>query len=525
MTTKPKARKYRIRRGNTAGTEQQPTESAVNTTAPGTPAPARDGQVSSASEVSVEEQLADIRREGLTGRQLRMARRVAQRNGLAATSDYDAIRLLREKGIDPFKRSNMLELVVAGEDNALTQNLPQTVDKTATPQVPSTEVRAENNRLQEIQRIQLDIAKRRRRKLVLLLARLAFFVFLPTALAGYYYYNIASPLYATVSKFQIQKADNTGTGAGSLLGGSSLANITESISVQAFLQNRSALVRLDQEAGFIEHFSGDNIDPLQQLEQDSSLEDAYSLYSKYVLISFDPTEGIIGMEVSAATPEASEEFSRVLISLAEEHVDSMSQRVRTDQMSGARESAEEAEQKLEDAQRHVVALQEQYNVISSDTTVGLITGQISALQSRLTEERLSLAELEANTNPNQARINPMRGRISNLETMIAEEQSKLTETYREGRSLAGITGELEIARSQVEIRMALVGQAAQSLDIARTEAERQALYLVESVSPVPPDEPTYPRSFENTILAFLIFSGIYLMLSLTLSILREQVSS
>ena len=34
-----------------------------------------------------------------------------------------------------------------------------------------------------------------------------------------------------------------------------------------------------------------------------------------------------------------------------------------------------------------------------------------------------------------------------------------------------------------------------------------------------------PPTFENTIVAFLIFAGIYLMVSLTASILREQVSS
>ena len=40
-------------------------------------------------------ELDAIRREGLTGRQLRMARRVAQKHGLAPTSDFDAVRLLR----------------------------------------------------------------------------------------------------------------------------------------------------------------------------------------------------------------------------------------------------------------------------------------------------------------------------------------------------------------------------------------------------------------------------------------------
>lgn len=42
---------------------------------------------------------------------------------------------------------------------------------------------------------------------------------------------------------------------------------------------------------------------------------------------------------------------------------------------------------------------------------------------------------------------------------------------------------------------------------------------------VEPDEATYPRALENTILAFLVFAGIYLMISLTASILREQVTT
>lgn len=65
----------------------------------------------------------------------------------------------------------------------------------------------------------------------------------------------------------------------------------------------------------------------------------------------------------------------------------------------------------------------------------------------------------------------------------------------------------------------------QQLEAARIEANKQVRYLSLGVSPVAPDEATYPRAFENTVLAFLIFSAIYLMFSLTASILREQVSA
>ena len=45
------------------------------------------------------------------------------------------------------------------------------------------------------------------------------------------------------------------------------------------------------------------------------------------------------------------------------------------------------------------------------------------------------------------------------------------------------------------------------------------------VAPVAAQDPSYPRAFENTLLTFLVFSGIYLLISLTASILREQVAN
>ena len=72
----------------------------------------------------------------------------------------------------------------------------------------------------------------------------------------------------------------------------------------------------------------------------------------------------------------------------------------------------------------------------------------------------------------------------------------------------------------------MVLQAAlESKRLSEIEANKQVRYLTVSVRPVASQDPSYPRAFENTILAFLIFAGIYLMISLTASILKEQVSS
>ena len=484
-------------------------------------------------------ELDQIRREGLTGRQLRMARRMAQKHGLPATSDFDAVRLLRAKGIDPFQKSTIMELVTAEDpDGAATVSrnlmvtpnaaggvqLPQTIKPI---KVPSTDLRPDATPLSDIQKIQRDIARRRRRRSALLAARLFFFVLLPTFIAGWYYYLIATPLYATKAEFVIQQAapaSPTG-GLGGLLSGTQFATSQDSIAVQGYLQSRDAMLRLDQDLGFKTHFSDTKIDPIQRLQPDATTEAAYKLYKRNVHISYDPTEGIIKMEVIAADPQLSADFSNALISYAEEQVDHLTQRLREDQMQGARESFEQAEAAMLTAQRRVVELQEQFKVLSSEVEVTLITSQIGQLETQLSQDRLSLAQMEANPRPNQARMEPVKRRIATLEAEIAALRSRLTEGQDGGRSLAQVQSELLVAQADVQTRQLLLSQSLQAMETARTEANRQVRYLSLSVSPVPPDEATYPRAFENTMVALLVFAGIYLMISMTAAILREQVSA
>jgi capsular polysaccharide transport system permease protein len=104
----------------------------------------------------------------------------------------------------------------------------------------------------------------------------------------------------------------------------------------------------------------------------------------------------------------------------------------------------------------------------------------------------------------------------------------MTATTSDGGSIAVNNTRLRLAEENYNFQLVLVQQAlaaTEAAQAAQAEANRQVRYLSLGVEPVAPDEATYPRAFENTILAFLIFAGIYLMISLTSSILREQVTA
>jgi capsular polysaccharide transport system permease protein len=497
------------------------------------PPRAADSAPAAPQQASPEQEIAAIRAEGLTGRQLRMARRTAQKHGLNPSSDFDAVRLLRARGVDPFAQSSMLELVVddaqGGEGGQRSANLPATTRPVQPPAQPAPPRPLNaDERAAEIMKIQRDIMRRRRKRLVLLASRLAFFVLLPTLLVGYYFYRVATPLYATNTEFVIQKAEGGASaagGLGSLLGGTSFATVQESIVVQSYLESREAMLRLDEDLDFRGHFSAEGVDPLVRLAPDAAVEDVYSTYRDQLTIGYDPTEGVVKMEMLATDPAVSQAFSEALIRYAEERVDQMSQRLREDQMAGARESYEDAERRVAEAQARVLALQERRGVLSAEAEVSAVFQQIGTFEMELQQERLRLAEIQAARSPNATRVRVAEENIQRLETLIGQLRSGLTESGTGDASLARVQSELVIAQADLDTRQMMLSQALQTMETARIEANRQTLYLSIGVFPVAPDEAAYPRAFENTLLAFLVFSGIYLMVSMTASILREQVST
>ena len=555
MTTKPKARKFRIKRTTPLGVEgsenhaanrsvpreaedlprpqARATQEPLQTPAQNTP---RQGTVDSPQQVKAETDIDAIRREGLTGRQLRMARRMAQKHGLAPISDFDAVRQLRLKGIDPFQSSNMLELVVPtkdGDDDAEMGTvlpgmgkiqLPQTI-KPASSQVPQTEVYTADRRAMEITGIQRDIASRRRKRLALLLARLSAFVFLPTILAGWYYYAIATPMYSTKSEFLIQSAD--GGGGGGPLSGlirSQLANSQESIAVQSYLTSKDAMIRLDEALGYKRHFAQPEIDAIQRLDADTTNEAAHKVYKKNIKIGYDPTEGVVRMEVIAADPIVATDFSKALISYAEERVDELSQNIRNDAMEDARRNLERAKVERREAQENLIRLQEVYSADPTEQLAALRT-QITSYDQQLLEKKLALQALLDNPRPNQAKVDGARGDVRRLQDVLTGLNARMIEADSSGLSLVQQSTEIELARADLATADAFLQSALQGEKQAALEAGRQVRYLTVPVRPIASDAPSYPRKFENTILAFLIFSGVYLMVSLTSSILREQVSN
>ena len=502
MTMKPKAERYRLKPA------VQPTQTRQPQTAQppeATSAPTSDTY---------------------TARQLRMARRVAERHGLDFETDLEAIAILNKKGIDPFDRGHVLgatDTAPSGPQDII--QLPQKVESQQLPANIIEEQLKKSGAARELElaKIQRDMLRRRRKTSFFLVLRLLLFILLPTVGAGYYYYQIATPMYATNASFQIIKADGGSSSAAGLLSGTQFATTPDAIAVQTYLLSKDAMVRLDADEGFRDHFSQPHIDPIQRLAPGASIEAAHKLYSKVVKIGFDPTEGLVNIEVSAADPEKAVAFAQSLISYAEERVDGLSQRKRENQVSDARRLYDEAVTERQKAQEALVALQ-QSTLLDPEAYAGSLRAQISTLEAQLTDKELQLQALQDNARPNQSRVTGVKSDIDRLRAAISETEAKMINPMDNGLTLAELVSRIKIATSDIVTRDLILQASLEQLQIAETEATSQSRYLSLANNPITPQDPAYPRAFENTLLAFLILAGAYMMISITAAILREQIS-
>ena len=320
-----------------------------------------------------------------------------------------------------------------------------------------------------IRRMQRDLVRRRRKRVMALFLRLFVFVVLPTAAFGYYYTFIATPMYETESQFVIQTSESSGGGAspfGSILAGTGLASSQDSIVVQGYLGSREAFLRLDEKFGYVEHFQSPHIDPIQRLPEDASLDDAYAYFQDKVTIGYDPTEGIIRMTVVAATPEASQQFAQALVGYAEERVDGLSREARGDQLQTAMRSMEEAEQDSIDAELKVLELQEKLGVVNAEAELTGQMGLINDLNVQLENERLSLRQKLSNARPNQAQVEVAERRISFLEDRIGELRTQLTSSSPSQTSLAEVSRELRSAELRLATRQLMLQEAISAVTTA-----------------------------------------------------------
>lgn len=343
-------------------------------------------------------------------------------------------------------------------------------------------------------------------------------------LAGYaaYLFAFASRIYAVDVRFAVRQADVVRPLQGpSLLGGSMIATLTESNAVVHYLRSRDALDGIEARMPMRQLFGREEIDLFQRLPSDAPPERALRYLNGMIRPYFDHTSGIVSVEVRAFSPDDARDLATLIESLAENLVNRMSVRARQGLLAAVERDVADAERhlsELRDRQRDFrernARLDPRRNAAAADELRARLEFEIASQRAVLDQQRRFMSE----STPALAQ---QRERVEALQRELHEQVRR--GTAAEDQALPAALREFEALEFAVVNAQKVFDAALGSLERARSDANRQQIYLSTIVRPSLPVQAAYPRPWRDLLTAAALASLAGVLLLLLARTLREHM--
>ena len=335
---------------------------------------------------------------------------------------------------------------------------------------------------------------------------------LPTLVAGVYFFGIASDLYLSEAKFIVRSPKQVQTNSiGALLQSTGLARaVDDTAVVEDFIMSRDAVRKLEQQndlRAIFDRPEGDFITRFPGILRRTDFEALFRRYDHFVSIETDNTSGVTALRVKAYLPEDAKTLAGALLSYAEQLVNELNERARTDALDTARREVARAEERIAQIQSEITAYRVQQKMVDPKSESVGVLELIGQMNASLATARTQLGEILKNS-PNSPQIPLVNTRIASLEKLIAEERAKLS---GESGSVVATVTEYERLALDRDLAEKALASAFTSLEAARLEAQRQQLYLETIAQPNLADYPLYPKrllSFGMVLVSCLLAYGI-----------------
>ncbi len=351
-------------------------------------------------------------------------------------------------------------------------------------------------------------------------------VALPTLLAALYFIFLASDIYVSESRFVVRAPNQQSTGAlGSVLQGTSMGSFGRAqddvYTISQYILSRDALQLLDEKIDLRASWGSHDVDRLRRFAPfgfNATREALFEYYPRRVAVVVDPSSGITSLTVSVFSAEQAFQINEILLGEAENLVNLLNDRARTDLIRFGENEVRAAEETAKAAARAVSDFRNSRAVVDPEKQTELHFAHISRLQEELmrTESQLTQLRVFAPESPHPPSLEL---RVSTLQNEIAKEMEKITGGED---SLASKAAEYERLALEREFADQQLASALASLELARNEAQRQQLYLETISRPNLPDGPLYPRRFRGILTTFVLGLIAWGILSMLLAGVREH---
>ena len=350
-------------------------------------------------------------------------------------------------------------------------------------------------------------------------------VFIPTFIALVYYGLIASDVYVSESRFVVRSPQRQQSSSvlGSILSGSGFARSQDdAFSVHDFVMSRDALRELDAKLQVSKAYGDSKVDFVSRfpgLLSGNSFEELYKYYGKQIAVNHDSTSNITVLTVRAYTADQAFAVNELLLSMSERLVNQINERGRQDLVKYAQTEVSEAEKKAKDAAVALAGYRNQRAVFDPDRQSAIQLQQVSKLQDELIASKMQLIQVRSLA-PDNPQIPVLQKRVTGLQQEIETEMAKVAGSG--GNSLTNKAADFERFNLERAFADRQLASAMTSLENAKNEARRKALYLERIVQPNKPDMALEPRRIRIILSTFALGLVAWGILTMLLAGVREH---
>lgn len=342
---------------------------------------------------------------------------------------------------------------------------------------------------------------------------------MPVLAVIFYLLVLAKPQYASEVGFVVRQ-EETGSasqmlgGLGQVLGTQSAGN---SELLFEFIKSQDIVKRIDNDFRLIEHYSQTwPWDPVFSVWPSATIEELRDFWQRMARITYDKSSGIILVEVRARSPEAAQDIAKRIIQQSELMINTLNANARRDSLSNADIDLEVALSQLRSAREALIAFQARTQIIDPLADMQGRMGVLSNFQQQLAQAFVDIDLLTETADQTDPRVRQLERRITVIQDRIAEErqsfsaQNVTVENTDYPTLLAQYEGlRVDLLFAEESYRSALAART-----LARTNAERQQLYLATFIAPTLAQKSEYPQKF--LIISLTAFFALLLWSALAL---------
>lgn len=305
--------------------------------------------------------------------------------------------------------------------------------------------------------------------------------------------------------------DNLGL---SILGAGSSSQLQDSMVVQEYLFSLDMFLLLDKEFGLIEHYKSDELDFIERLASDATMEKTLEFYQKRLLINYDEVSAILHISYAHTNPKTAQEILQFMVNRVEYELNEFNRRKAKKQLKFIEIEHDKNKKKMDASSAVLEAYQNNQLLLDPIAKVTSSSSIIANLEATLTQKRIEHKTKSSYLNADNYEIVALKDEIKEIKRALANAKRALTGSS--DSRLNKILFEYDKLKMQLEFDTEVYKNALIQLETTKLDVLKEAKTLSIVSKPNLPDGYTYPNKpkvFITLVIVMLLMYGIFSMLT------------